>query len=187
MKSTPRHSGFTLAELIITLLIVSILIFIATPSVSALIDDAQRKSAVHDILNVMATARQQAIMSQQILTLCPINSSNTCGKDWNSNLSLFVDPDNQRKLTPTTRIVRTLPPPETGSLRVRSLSKSYFQYRPNGRILSDLGNITWCPDSNDERKAAHLIISRGGRIRIAGDADSDGIPEGANGANIICQ
>lgn len=53
-------------------------------------------------------------------------------------------------------------------------------------IYSDLGNITWCPDAGNSTNAAHLIISRGGRIRLARDTDGDGVPNKADGSNVNC-
>lgn len=186
MKPAPHNNGYTLIEVLVALTIAAILLIVAVPATRDIIDSAQRRSAINDLLGFMATARRQAVMTQQVMTVCPLTPENTCGKNWNRPLSLFMDPLNQRKLTSITRLVRVLPAPETGTLNARSLSSSYFQYRPNGMMYSGLGNITWCPESGDVHYAAHLIINKGGRLRIGQDNNGDGIPERSDGHPVEC-
>ncbi|MGM0571785.1 GspH/FimT family pseudopilin [Marinobacter sp.] len=185
-----RHrqtSGFTLVELILVTALVAIMTAVAIPSASQLLDHSQNRVEVNDLFGFLASARAEAVRSGYVHTLCPLDvSSSACGRDWNRPLYLFADPFNERKLTANTSVKRVLPPPERGYLLVRSLSRSYFQYRPDGQILSDLGNITWCPESGAPDDAAHLIVSRGGRIRLASDDDSDGIVEDATGNPVVC-
>lgn|SRR5690554_6000524 len=181
-----KMMGFTLVELLIVITVIAIMLTSAVPAISDLLTGAQRRTAVYDLVSLLAVARQEAIATGKIMTLCPLNDNNECGKDWNGEIHLFTDPYNQRKLTAGNQIVRTLPPLKTGTLKIASLNKSYFQYRPNGMILSDLGNLTWCPPSGDASQAAHIIVSRGGRIRLAVDKNGDGIPEKSNGNPVEC-
>lgn len=185
-----RHtqtSGFTLVELILVTALVAIMAAVAIPSASQLLDHSQNRAEVNDLFGFLASARSEAVRSGYVHTLCPLDAgSSACGRDWNSPLYLFEDPFNERKLTSHTNVKRVLPPPDRGYLLVRSLSRSYFQYRPDGQIFSDLGNITWCPESGAPDNAAHLIVSRGGRIRLATDEDSDGVVEDAGGNPVVC-
>ena len=186
MKSYSSAKGLSLLEMLIVISILSILLTITTPSFNKLAQESQRRSMVNDLLGFFSLARREAVIKGKIITLCPLNPEGKCGKDWNADLHLFEDRMNKRELTSPQSLLATLPAPKFGHRKVRSLSKSYFQFRPNGMILSDLGNITWCPDSRDPSKAAHLLISRGGIIRVAQDHDNDGIPDRADGARIEC-
>jgi type IV fimbrial biogenesis protein FimT len=180
------QGGLTLVELIISLVIVSILVFSAVPSFSTLINNSRATAEANDLLGFFVLARQQSILSGRIVTVCPVSANLKCGRNWNDPLYAFFDPENAREITDRSEIFRILPPPGTGKRFARSLSRSYFQYRPNGMIYSDLGNITWCPDAGNSTNAAHLIISRGGRIRLARDTDGDGVPNKADGSNVNC-
>lgn len=186
MKLTLSDLGFTLVELLICLTIAALLFAAALPATQDWVSSHQRRTAAHDLLAFFAYSRQQAIQHGNIITVCPLDDTGACGRDWNTEISMFTDPFNSRKLAQEQRPLRILPPPKYGSLRVRSLSSSYFQYRPDGRMHSNLGNVTWCPDSGDRQKAAHLIISRGGRIRLSKDHDNDGIPERSDGSPVEC-
>lgn len=186
MERRRENAGVTLVELICVIALLAVLITLAAPAGQKLMDDAQRRATVHDLLGFFAGARQEAVRRGKVMTLCPLDENNHCGKDWNGPLYLFEDPFNQRRLTDEGRLVGVLPGLRHGRIQVKSLSRSYFQYRPDGMIFSDLGNLTWCPPDNDPRAAAHLIISRGGRVRLAQDQDGDGIVEDADGQPVSC-
>ncbi len=182
-----RMHGTTLPELIICISIIAIATTASIPSLINMITQAQRTEVQNSLIAIFALARQEAIKSQRVLTLCPLDSNNQCGKDWNNDLSVFHDPSNERKLTNKSNLVRVLTKPSHGTIKVQSLSKSHFQYHPNGMIFSDLGNITWCPPSSaDPSTAVHIIISRGGRIRAATDKNGDGIVDTASGKPLPC-
>jgi len=180
------QTGITLVELLITLVIISLLLALSGPSYNSLVNASKRDAEVNDLLAFMVMARHESIMSGEIVTLCPLNTKKECGRNWNGELHLFKDPENNRALSNDRQVIRTLPATSTGKRVVRSLSRSYFQYRPNGMILSDLGNITWCPENEDPKTAGHIIVSRGGRVRLATDLDGDQIPNRANGKNVDC-
>jgi len=175
--------GYTLIELIIVVAILSILLAMATPAFSTWTDKSQRSVIVHDLLGFFAVARQEAIMRGQQITLCPLDTNNSCVNDWHRPIYLFADPFNQRRLTDPNQLVRVFSMEMKGNL---TASKAYFRYGPDGLIQGDWGNLTWCPDSGDARQAAHLVVNRGGRLRVAADTDGDGIPNKANGDPVQC-
>ncbi|ERS87102.1 hypothetical protein Q667_15600 [Marinobacter sp. C1S70] len=178
--------GLTLIELLTLLAILSILLSAAIPGTNKLVENGQGSAEVNSILGFFALARQEAVMSGKVVTMCPLKRDGRCGRDWNSDVSMFHDPQNQRSISANTIILRVLPSTSYGTRKVRSLSRSYFQFRPNGMMYSDLGNITWCPPSNSATSAAHIIISKGGRVRVAKDQNGDGIVERANGTAVDC-
>ncbi|WP_368497982.1 GspH/FimT family pseudopilin [Marinobacter sp. 2_MG-2023] len=181
-----KSRGFSLLELMIVVVIAAILVNIALPSFTSLISNQERKGALHDLMGVFAFARQHAVMHGAIITVCPLDATRTCGRDWNGNIHVFLDSDNTRKLIANENLLRTISPSGNGRLIARSLNRSFFQFRPTGFIHSDLGNITWCPESRDPALAGQIIISRGGRVRIARDTDNDGIPEDSQGRPLHC-
>ena len=179
-----KNRGFSLLELMIVVIIAATLVNIALPSFTSLINSQERRGALHDLMGVFAFARQHAVMNGAIVTVCPLDTTGTCGRDWNSDIHAFLDPDNTRKLTANESLLRTISPSGNGRLIARSLNRSFFQFRPTGFIHSDLGNITWCPESRNASLAGQIIISRGGRVRIA--RDNDGIPEDSKGRPLRC-
>ena len=178
--------AFSLIDLAVVTVIIITLATIAFPATQNLVDNSQQRAVVNDILGFLAMGRERSVLTGTVLTLCPLTTTGSCGKDWSKPLTLFRDPDNKRKLSSKDHVVHVLMPPKRGFLKAASLHKSFFQYRPDGRILSDLGNITWCPDDKNPRKAVHFVIRKGGTIRIAKDTNGDGIPDKANGKLLQC-
>ncbi len=178
--------GFTLVELMLTLVITTILVTLSLPSLNTLITSFERHGAVHDLLGLFALARKHAVMNGTLVTVCPLDAQKKCGTNWNGEIHAFSDPENTRSASSEQAILQTISPQGNGKFTVRSLHKSFFQFHPTGFTYSDLGNITWCPDSGDPTQAAQIIVSRGGRVRIARDRNGDGIPEDANGQPVRC-
>jgi len=183
---TRNTQGFSLLELMIVLTIAAVLLNLAAPSLSSFVDNQARKSALYGLMNAFALARQQAVMTGANVTICPLDGANACGKDWNAEIHVFLDPHNTRTLSSSEALLRTISPMGKGSLTVRSLNRSFFQFQPTGLVLSDLGNVTWCPADGDQTLAGQIIISRGGRTRFARDNDNDGIAEDAQGRPLRC-
>jgi len=181
-----KERGLTLIELLITVSILAMLAVFATPSLSNMVENSQRRAVINDTLAFFSMARQEAVIKGQVVTLCPLNNDNRCGRDWTKPLTLFSDPDNKRAVSQKSQIIRILPPPTNGILKVRSFRRSYFQYRPDGMIYSDLGNVTWCPDNQDARKAVRFLLPKSGMIRIAKDTDGDGYVEDSTGSPVQC-
>ncbi len=96
MKSIPyKHSsrGFTLLELMVTLLIVSILAGIAAPSMSNLISQSRLAAARDSLANAIILARSEAVFSKQPVTICASTNQSSCSGDgdWDSGWIIFTD------------------------------------------------------------------------------------------------
>lgn len=186
MKIRSGQWGLTLIELIVTISIIAIVAVYAVPTLSPLIENSQRRAVINDTLAFLAMGRQEAVINGQVVTLCPLKDDNQCGRDWTRPLTLFFDPANLRAINQQEQVIRILQPPSHGRLKVRSFSRSYFQYRPDGMIYSDMGNITWCPEDRDARKAARFLLPKSGLIRLAKDTDGDGYLEDSRGLPVKC-
>lgn len=181
-----KSRGFSLLELMIVIAVSAIIMSIAFPSFTSFINNQERRSALYELTGIFAFARQHAVMNGALVTVCPLDSTDTCGRNWNDDIHAFLDPNNTRKLSTNKALLRTISPSKNGYLTVRSLNRSFFQFRPTGFVHSDLGNITWCPKSRDSSLAGQVIINRGGQVRLARDTDNDGIPEDSKGDPLSC-
>ncbi|MHA3099316.1 GspH/FimT family pseudopilin [Acinetobacter brisouii] len=73
-----RTQGFTLFELIITVLVLAILTMLAVPSMTNFIKSNKIKSSSSDITNFLQQARSEAIKTGKTTTVCASTDGATC-------------------------------------------------------------------------------------------------------------
>jgi type IV fimbrial biogenesis protein FimT len=185
-----NQSGFTLLELMITITIAVIIISAITAGWQGLIENTAGQRIRSTLTQSFADARSQAVTANEITTLCPLDANQVCSSDWDSPISVFTDPNNDRALTAEAELLHTHYPITRGSLsasRSGPAERRYFQYNPDGSARGTIGHIVWCPDSGDATRAIQMRMNFGGRIIWAIDRDGDGIRENAQGQALGCQ
>lgn len=172
------QKGFTLAELIATVGIASLLMSIAVPGLSDLTRNTRQVTAANELLSDFHFARALAITSNSRVTVCPSASGLNCEPvDWEAGRIIFVDLDSDRTVSGGETVRRI-----SGDLGETSIDTAEFNasisYRPNGRAMAELvrdntGEFILC----DDRGSAHarvIIIEISGRPRVSRE-DSGGL------------
>lgn len=186
MTARRNQSGVTLLELLITLAILSIIAAFAVPSLNSLVTRSAHQSNQMDLLGIINLARTTAIMESTNVTLCPLDENGKCSKDWSLDLVAFRDPKRARQLVDSSQVIRVLQTKNNGKLKGNAGIRSYFGFRPSGAAREAIGNIIWCPNSNDPRDAFQIRINMGGRPMVARDTNEHEIVKGADGRAISC-
>lgn len=87
--------GFTLYELMLTLLLVVLLTGIAIPSFSAGIARQQQRVEIDALFHAIHLARKESITRRKVVSLCASDDGSTCAasRDWSGGWLMFENRD----------------------------------------------------------------------------------------------
>ncbi len=95
-----RENGFTLVELMITLVIAAILLTVAVPSFNTTIKDNRLITDANQLVSSLALARSEAVKHGRTATVCVSSDQATCTgeTDWTLGWMAWVDVDGNGNL-----------------------------------------------------------------------------------------
>ncbi|RAU17449.1 hypothetical protein DN062_13395 [Nitrincola tibetensis] len=164
-----RMQGYTLLELMVTLLLLTILLLQGVPAFSNMSQKMRQESRVLDLLSLLSYARMQAVTHRQSVTLCRTLDGLECvGQEVNGasewlGVLVFIDKNQSRQYDPL----------------IDQVLRVHF-FLGNGQVLWNRGdNLTYQADgtvtgysngtfrvrSINEDKGYNLVISLAGRVR----------------------
>lgn len=180
-----QNRGFTLLELLITLIILAIALSIAVPAMNRQVADARQRELVTTYNGAFSFARSQAITHSVHVTLCPLASDNTCVDNWALPAAIFPDADRNRQPDDDT-VWKLIQPVHQYRVKSRTGGRGYLTFGPSGLVHGASGSLIACPEPNSNQPMSYLTINRGGRFRVVHDKDNDNKIQLSWGALIEC-
>jgi len=162
-----KQVGFTLFELLIVLLIISITLVIGIPSFSEQINKSKTKVAMHDLLSAIESTRSLAVYSNNRAVLLAHE------KDWTQGWSVFLDKNNDGVLNENETLKFEQAPLPHIKIHANTHVHDYISFISTGegrKVGSgdggafQVGTIKICPIAKGTGYS--LILSRGGRTRV---------------------
>lgn len=101
-----RAKGFTLVELMITVVLLAIMAALAFPSFTSTIRSNRVATATNELLSSVALARTEAIRSRQRASICTTTDGTACGGDWNNGWLVWIDVDGNKAVNGTEAVIR---------------------------------------------------------------------------------
>lgn len=199
----PQVRGFTIYELLITLLVIGVVLTLGIPNLSAFTQNSRISSTVNDLHSSFMLARSEAARSKANVTICASDNSMAgddavCDADgsFGDGWIIFVDdilPDIQRAAGNNESILRRHPPIPDGIDITINDGASYFSFAPSGLgrgnvggdpalqtalLCDDRGNVT---AAGGWSAARYLVVTPIGRATVIRDVDlintaTDGCP-----------
>lgn len=164
-----RNVGFTLVELLVTIVVVIVLTGFLVPSFHKLLMTNRLTAVANEMLGAMRYARSEAVIAKQRITLCKSTDGVQCAQDggYDQGWIIFQDAGVLATLDGSDQLLRVFPATDDVSMFGNSLVSSYVSYVPSGeaRLASgafQAGTIQIC--SGDAGRK--LILSSTGRARI---------------------
>ena len=160
-------------ELVIVMVTFVVLLLIAAPSFQGWQQSQRMKAAVHALHQDMITARSQAIMIGDRVTVCPGSPATGCSDDskWSRGWLVFRDLNNDGVYSATEPVIRVSG--EIEHIAITSAARrSSFIFRGNGTAPGSNGSVWFC-DARGPDYVQRIVISNLGRIRQEKQAEAD--------------
>lgn len=157
-----QHRGFTIIELIITVLIVSLVLAFGIPSFRELMASNRITTSANSLVTALNFARSEAIKRNSPVTICPIGDGDgDCGDSDNWVTGWHVRHDGE-----TLRVTSSLS--NTLTLKSNLGKNDILEYQANGRVDQDKDiNFTVCDNSRD--KGTEITLGFTGRVSTVGN------------------
>ena len=90
-----QDKGFTLYELLITMVLVALLTGLAIPSLAGSIARHRQRVEINALFHAVHLARKESIMRRKVVSLCPSLDGLTCSRDrdWSAGWLIFENKD----------------------------------------------------------------------------------------------
>ena len=180
------QQGFTLYELLITVLIVGVVLSIGVPNMLAFNQNSRMTSTANDIHSAFHLARSESSRAKTNITVCASSSSldanPDCGGTWNQGFIVFVDEDGDLSVDAgTDSVLRAFPALDNSITLAVENDATYFSFASTGLGRANVGGntavsrIVMCDKRGTEvgpggRSAARLfVITPLGRAQIFND------------------
>jgi type IV fimbrial biogenesis protein FimT len=169
------HAGFTLYELLVTLLIVGVVLTLGVPNLSNFARNSRVTSTSNDLHSTFHMARSAAARAKTNITICASADSMTdaadCGGTWDQGYIVFIDDnaDQQRNAVGET-VLRAVPESATGITLAVEDDATYFMFASSGLGRRDVANnvpvsrVMICDDrgimeTSENFSAARLFVA----------------------------
>ncbi len=160
------HRGYTLYELLITLVLVAILFAVAVPSFANIVASGRIRTEISALFHAVHLARKESIVRRKVVSICPSANGTQClgGKDWSMGWILFENAD--RDSPPRVDEGETVLSHHVVDERVRiTANRAGFTLRATFMRATN-GTMVVC-DHMSRISAKALVVSYTGRPRVA--------------------
>lgn len=201
-RSSLWVQGFTIVELLITMIIIGMLGGLAVAGYQSQLKTQRADNALTDFMVFLQSARSAAIIQRTEVVLCPAawspsfattlvaNTATHCGarNSWNRGAVAFTDHNRDLQINGEDKVIGLLPRDYAGiEITWRAFrNRSYLRFNKNGLTDWQNGRFIFCSNSLDPEARRQITINSAGRIYPSYDNDTDGIHEDSNGRNIVC-
>jgi type IV fimbrial biogenesis protein FimT len=168
------QSGFTLVELMVTLIIAAIMVTMAIPSFTATIQNNRATAQINEFVSTLNLARTEAIKRGARVTVCKSPDATNCYTSttgWEQGWIVFVDSDADDTHDSSETILLTSEGLAAGTTLTGAAGadvNNYVSYRPSGKTTFPINGgevaLILCDSRNDESRMKAITVAPTGRV-----------------------
>lgn len=179
-----KDHGQTLIELCVCLAIVATLAVAAAPNMQRWHQRHHHDRHFLPLQNTLQFARQQAVLLNSSITVCPLNAQNRCYANWQGEISVFEDRNRNRQRDPDDTLLHHIPEAPHDSLRHYWRDAIVFDNKGFAGFTN--GTLSHCVQQNNTYSATVITISRLGRMHIHREYQQNQPAKNSQGHDIPC-
>jgi type IV fimbrial biogenesis protein FimT len=163
---SPRCAGHTLVELLAVVLLMAILLALAAPSFSRLMERNRAAAVFHQLTTSMALARMAAIHRGHPVTVCPTRDGRVCRRDlvWEEGWMSFLDAERAGQPASPDDVLERYAQ-SRGSLAVRGTpGRHRVRFQPSGWARGANISLRVCARAQ-ARLLGAVVVNNAGRPR----------------------
>ncbi|MEE4331532.1 MAG: GspH/FimT family pseudopilin [Wenzhouxiangella sp.] len=169
-----RQNGFTLIEVMITVVILIIALAVVIPSFRGVLQSNRVSAQANELMTAVQLARSEALKQGRPITICPADTSVAdpeCGTDWAEGWMAVVDGEAPGSTDiDEVEILRVWAAPRFDATLTFSGDEPFLRYLPNGAIDEAAGTPPFqmalrIPDCIGNA-ARNIEVARTGRATV---------------------
>lgn len=161
-----KNNGFTLIEVMVTILILGILAAFTIPGFQNIIDKSRIRSTDTDLIQLLRVARLTAVEERTTVMVCGSTNGTSCGSninDWGTSiLAVEVDPNNGNAVVKTLGVVNV---DERAVVKKNNTNNLSVDFQPSGWSPGDQASIFVCSTGGGNKNSYRIYVSMSGKIR----------------------
>lgn len=156
IRYVPFGKGFTLIELMVTLLVLSLLIVVAVPAFRAMMLNNRLIASSDSLVNYLNHARNTSLNDAMNVMVCPIGALNstTCGNNWTSGWIVVAQPSGK-----TAVLLKSQQNPAASPVTISSSAAS-VTFDPHGLAVSQ-SNFKFCDTRGGQFARSVMVLATG--------------------------
>ena len=148
-----KHTGFTLIELMITLVIATIVMTVGVPSFKTFFLNNRMSAQANDLISSINLARSEAIKRTTSMKVCSSDDQASCGGSWNDGWIVITADDSE--------LIRVYPALK-GTSTLTSTASS-MTYTSTGFLNGAQTTFTLCDSDETGETGREVVVSSTGR------------------------
>ena len=183
--------GFTLLELMVTLLVIGIFVSLSAPSIGLMFQKNAVDTPTKGLARSIKYAKNEAVLRGLSVSICASSTGNSCEGNWRNGWIVYVNGDgagNYSDRPNSGDVILQVNGRVDGNVNINwNQTSDRLTFNNRGFMVgSNAGTFTVCPLNNDSTIARAVIVNTVGAVRRSIDVDGDGTHESGDGDEISC-